>query len=82
MSQGFEHVPFREIVERIKDKISHNVSGRVLDRHVAEAIGLKAASIPVYRQRNSVPWTNVLMFCETYDVSSDWLIFDRDITHS
>jgi len=82
MSQEFKHVPFSEIIERIKDKISYKIDGSVRDYHVAEAIGLDYSAVRVYKQRNYIPLPNVIIFCQTHNISVDWMIFDKNVTVS
>lgn len=74
---SFDHVPFYEIVERIKDIISHEIEGRVYDRHVADELGLSVNSVRVYKSADYLPLEQLALFSARRGVSLDWLIFDR-----
>jgi len=74
----YNHTPFTEIVERIKDILSPEIPGRIYDRHVAEELGLSPNSIRVYKSADYLPLDQLAMFCARRDVSLDWLIFDRE----
>jgi len=76
---NFNHVPFYEIVERIKDIISNEVDGKVYDYHVAEALGLSTNSIRMYKSINFLPLEQLMVFCSIRKISCDWLIFGRKI---
>jgi len=76
---NFDHVPFLEVVERIKDIISHEVEGRVFDRHVAEALGLSTNTVRIYKSVDYLPLEQIAYFCAVRNVSLDWLIFDREV---
>lgn len=80
MSKDFNHVAFEEIVERIKDKISHRVNGKVFDYHVAEAIGLDYSYLRVCKVTNAVPFQNVIIFCQNQNISIGWMIFNENVS--
>ena len=82
MKRTYNHVPFFEIVERIKDIISHDVQGRVYDRHVAEALGLSTRTLRIYKSADHLPLDAIAHFAAVRDVSLDWLIFDRKVYES
>ncbi len=68
---------FAEIVERIKDIISKDVKGFVKHKHVAEVLNLSPNTIRVYKVKNILPTEHIYEFCIKYDVSFDWLVFDK-----
>ena len=69
---------FSEIVERIKDIISHKYPNkRVLNKYVAEELGLAPHTLRMYKYKNIMPYDRVAYFCAKYEISFDWLVFDK-----
>lgn len=52
-----------EIIENIKDIISKEVDGKVLDRHVAEALGMHYTNLMTHKHRNRIPYESLAIFC-------------------
>ena len=77
MNLEYNHVPFREIVERVKDIISNEVVGKVFDHHVADVLGLEYTSIRIYKVNNYLPLKNIIMFCQSKQISVDWMLFSH-----
>jgi hypothetical protein len=74
---NFPHTPFYEIVEIIKDTISHEVDGRVYDRHVADVLALSVNSVRMYKSIDYLPLEQLAVFCANRNLSLDTLIFGR-----
>jgi len=72
-------VPFSEIVERIKDIISYKYSRKIFDKDVANELGLTPNSLRVYKVLNHIPYKHIVLFCLRYDVSIDWMLFDKSL---
>jgi len=51
-----------EIVEEIKDIISHEVKGRVKDADVAEALGVNRQLLATCKNRNKIMYAQLLDF--------------------
>jgi len=68
---------FREIVERIKDIISNEIDGKVYDRHVADVLKISNSTLRIYKIKNIVPLENIAYFCEKFNISFDWLVYDK-----
>ena len=74
----FRRNSFAEIVERIKDIISHKYPDkRILNKYVAEELELSPASLRIYKCKNIVPYDRIACFCAKYGISFDWLVFDK-----
>ena len=69
-------VPFSEIVERIKDIVSHEYGRKVFDKDVADVLGISRNSLRVYKVTNHYPMQNIVLFCQRYGISVDWMLFD------
>jgi len=68
---------FYEIVERIKDIISFKHKGRVLDKYVADELELNYNTFRYYKCKNILPYDRIVVFCVKYEISFDWLVFDK-----
>lgn len=70
---------FAEVVERVKDIISKEIDGRVLDIHAADAMELKINVLRVYKSINKMPASHVIAFCEKRAISLDWMLFGKSV---
>lgn len=75
MTEEYNHVPFTEIIERVKDIISNEVIGKIYDYHVADALWLEYSSVRMYKAKNYLPLKNVIIFCQANNISVDWMLF-------
>lgn len=67
-----------EIIERIKDIIAHEIGDRkVLDKDVAEALGITPAHLCMLKLRNSVPLEEIARFCAKHSICINWMLFDQ-----
>lgn len=65
-----------DIVERVKDVISHDHPGKkIRDYHVAFALGVKPNSIAVLKLRGLIPYEEIVMFCIRRKVNLNWMLF-------
>jgi hypothetical protein len=65
-----------EIVERIKDVISHEYpTKKIKDKHVAFVLGLKPNNLAVMKMRGLIPYEDVVMFCIRRKVNLNWMLF-------
>jgi SOS-response transcriptional repressor LexA len=69
---------FEEVVARLKDIISTDVGERkVLDKDVAEALGIAPAYFAVLKKRESLPLGPIADFCAQRKISINWLLYDQ-----
>ncbi len=69
---------FDEVLTRLKDILSAEVGDRkVLDKDVAEALGIVPAYFAVLKKRQSVPLGHVADFCAKRKISINWLLYDQ-----
>ncbi|BBG66673.1 phage repressor protein, putative [Hydrogenimonas sp.] len=71
-------LPFDEVLMRLKDILSAEVGERrVLDKDVAEALGIAPAYFAVLKKRESVPLEQIADFCAERKISINWLLYDQ-----
>lgn len=68
----------QEVIERIKDILSQEVqNSRVMDKHVAEALGINQPTFASMKSRGSVPYRHLLDFCARKKISINWLLYNQ-----
>ena len=69
-----------EIIEKLKDVISeHTVGKKVFDKDVATALSIPQATFATMKQRDSIPYREILEFCALKKISVNWLFFDQAV---
>ena len=69
---------FEEVTARLKDIVSTEIGERrVLDKDVAEALGIAPAYFAVLKKRGSLPLGAVADFCARKKISINWLLYDQ-----
>lgn len=59
-----------EIIEDIKDKISHKIGDRaVLDKDVAKEINITGNRLSIHKKRETIPYVKVMDWCVLNNVS-------------
>lgn len=65
-----------EIVERIKDVISHEYPDKkIKDKHVAFVLEMNTNCLRLKKSRGLIPYEDVMMFCIHRRVSANWMLF-------
>jgi transcriptional regulator with XRE-family HTH domain len=57
-----------EVLDRIKE-LEHKES----DHSIAELLGISRTALSERKRKNSIPYSELVRYCETRDVSIDWL---------
>lgn len=71
-------IKFKEIVNRIKDMLSSDISDRkIYDKDVAQALNIKQITLATMKNRNKIPYKEILDFCARKKVSINWLLYDQ-----
>ncbi len=71
-------VDIHEIIERIKDIIAHETGDRkVLDKDVAEALGITPEHLCMLKLRKRVPLEIIARFCAKRHICINWMLFDQ-----
>ncbi len=69
---------FDEVLGRLKDILSSEVGDRrVLDKDVAETLGIAPAYFAVLKKRGSIPLAPIADFCARRKISINWLLYDQ-----
>lgn len=67
---------FHSIIEQLKHYMSLNKEGKVLDKDVAEALGMSQANFATVKRRNSTPYENILIFCKREELCCSEIFFE------
>ncbi len=71
-------INFKEIINRIKDILSSDISDRkIYDKDVAQALNIKQITLATMKNRNKIPYKEILDFCAKKKVSINWLLYDQ-----
>ena len=72
---------FGEIIEKLKDVISEHttIGKKVFDKDVATALNIPQATFATMKQRDSIPYREILEFCALKKISVNWLFFDQAV---
>jgi len=72
---------FCEIIEKLKDVISEHtaIGKKVFDKDVATALNIPQATFATMKQRDSIPYKEILEFCALKKISVNWLFFDQAV---
>jgi phage repressor protein C with HTH and peptisase S24 domain len=69
---------FLEIVDEIKTILSTEFAGKkVLDKDVADTLGISQMNFATMKKRNKIPFGELLDFCATKSISINWLLYGQ-----
>ena len=54
---------FKTILTKLKEILSRNTKGKVLDKDIAAALNIKPATLASYKNRNKPPFQAILSYC-------------------
>lgn len=68
-----------EVIEIIKDELSARgeVEGRILDRHVAEALHINVSCLATMKHRNKICYLEILEFCALRKICINNILFGQ-----
>lgn len=67
-----------EVLHKIKDVLSKEVGERkVFDKDVAEALGINQLTLATMKNRDKIPYKEIVEFCAKRKISINWLLFDQ-----
>ncbi len=55
---------FHDVVKELKRYLSANKKIKILDKDVADALEISQANFATLKRRNSMPYANILYFCQ------------------
>lgn len=69
---------FSEVIEDIKNIISREIPGKkVLDKDVANALGISQINFATMKKRDKIPFDKLLDFCALKSISINWLLYNQ-----
>jgi len=68
---------FKEIVEVIKDILSNDIDGIVLDKHVAKELNISSTMLATNKSRNTIMYEPILLFCARKRIAINALLFNQ-----
>lgn len=75
-SIGDLNVDIKEIIEKIKDIISLKITNKkVFDKDVADALCISQMNFATMKNRNSIPYKEILLFSLKHKIDTNWLFF-------
>ena len=66
------------IIEKLKDVLSNETNKKIFDKDVATALEITQANFATIKQRNKIPFANILDFCALKKISINWLLYGQD----
>lgn len=70
---------FSEIVEVIKDIISEEINGKVLDKHVAKILSVSPGMLATNKSRNIILFEQLAQFCALKRIALNSILFDQAV---
>lgn len=67
---------FSEIVDSIKEVLSSG-KNKVFDKDVANALGINQLNFATMKNRNKIPFGEILDFCATRSISINWILYNQ-----
>ena len=67
---------FEAIIKDLKLYLADDKSAKVLDKDVANELGITQAQFATIKSRNSTPYVNILEFCKREDICCIELFFE------
>jgi len=67
---------FKELIYKLKNYLQKEKSSKVLDKEVAEALGISQSRFATIKRRNSTPYESILKFCQQEKLCCRELFFD------
>lgn len=69
---------FNDIVKVLKSYLSSTTNAKVLDKDVADALDISVANFATLKRRNSMPYANILHFCQREKICCSELFFEKE----
>ncbi|CAI6145778.1 MAG TPA: hypothetical protein EYO75_03975 [Sulfurimonas sp.] len=67
---------FRAIIVRLKIYLSNDIKRKVLDKDVSSILKINQARFATMKKRNVTPYEDILLFCESENLSCNEIFFD------
>ena len=66
---------FEAIIKELKYYLADGKNVKILDKDVANELGITQAQFATIKSRNSIPYANILEFCKREDICCVELFF-------
>jgi hypothetical protein len=66
---------FKEIIVELKIFLADEKKSKVLDKDIALLLKINQARFATLKKRDVTPYEELILFCKTYNISSDRLFF-------
>lgn len=67
---------FHSVIKELKLYLADKKSGKILDKDVANELGITQSQFATIKSRNSTPYANILEFCKREDICCVELFFE------
>ncbi|MBD3789319.1 MAG: hypothetical protein IE885_02945 [Campylobacterales bacterium] len=68
-------IDFEDVISRIKHIISSDIpKKKVLDKDVADTLGLTPQYFAVIKKRQKIPYEHIASFCRDHHISMNWIL--------
>ena len=67
---------FRAIIVRLKIYLSNDIKRKALDKDVSSILKINQARFATMKKRNVTPYEDILLFCESENLSCNEIFFD------
>jgi len=69
---------FADILEILKDVVSEDYDGKkIFDKDIATLLGITQMNFATMKNRNKIPYNELLEFCAKRGIAINWLMFDQ-----
>lgn len=72
-------IDFHEVMNRTKKiLLGQTNKTKILDRDIANALGLKPQYFAVIKKRKKIPYEQLALFCKEHKISMNWLLMQQN----
>lgn len=68
---------FENIIKKLKVIIAKGEKRRVVDKEVANALGLSVQNFSNFKQRGNIPLSSILTYCAQNKISINWILYNQ-----
>lgn len=74
-----EHIDFSEVLERFRGILARKAETKkkIFDKDIANALGVSAAQVAVYKKRNKIPYQMVIDYCIKEEIDIEYITYGR-----
>ena len=65
---------FIEVIQRLEMIIERDTGKQPSNKQIAYELGLSATGFSNYKKRDSIPYKNIVEFCEKYNITINWIL--------